>query len=172
MAIAEFAAVFNWFDLAVLILIGLYTWQGWERGLYLVVPECLSWIGAWLVGILYAERAAHFLVANLGLWHTSSWLWSFLMVVVVVEQLLYRSFMLIFARLPKQYFSHGWQLVLGVVPAFLSGIMVMAFLTLVLILVPVNYPFKLDIETSWFGMKVYETVNTAHLQWLNQEIVQ
>jgi uncharacterized membrane protein required for colicin V production len=170
MAIAEFAAVANWYDLAILILIGLYTWQGWERGLYLVVPECLSWVGAWLAAILYAERTAHFMIAYLGLWHASSWLWSFILMVIVVEQLLYRSLMLLFALLPKQYFSHFWQLILGVVPAFLSGIMVMAFLTLILLLVPINYPFKQDIETSWFGMKVYETVNTVHLNWVNQEI--
>ena len=166
MAIWGAVVEFNWFDFAVVILIGLYTWQGWERGLYLVIPECISWMAAWLSGIWLSEQLAIFMVVNFGLWPQSSWLWAFILIVVVVQQVVYRALMLVFAKLPRQYFSTFPQLLLGLVPAFLSGVMVIWFMVLVLIKIPVQYPLKTDITESWFGSRVEAQV----LKWY-QELV-
>ena len=158
MAIWGMVGQFNWFDVAVVALVGLYAWQAWDRGLYVVVPEAISWVVGWMGGILVAQQWAGFLVTNFGLWAQSSWLWAFIMMVIVIEQLVYQSLKLALMKWRRQYFSRFWQLVTGLVPAALSGIMLIAFVTLVLIKIPAEYPLKQDMVNSWVGQTIMMVV--------------
>lgn len=155
----QWLAVLEWFDWAIVILVLLYTWQGWERGMYLVVPEVVSWFLAWVVGLWGAQGVADFMVQYLGLWKEGAWLWAFIFMVVVVEQLVYRAGMQLFGTASKQSFSTFWQAFFGLIPSMLSGVMVMAFLIYVLFASGIAYPFKKAIDESRFGSTVMELVS-------------
>jgi hypothetical protein len=153
---------FNWFDWAVVGLVCLYAWQGWERGLYIVIPEFIAWIMAWVIGLIWAEPFAIILINNFGLWRQSSWLWAFMMLVIVTELICYQLGELIFLRLPKRYLPKSGQLTLAVIPAFLSGLMLMSFLVLIGVKLPVRYSMDEQVDQSWFGQSVTNMVIAGH----------
>jgi hypothetical protein len=113
---------------------------------------------AWGLGLWWAQGVADFMVINLGLWKDGSWLWAFIFIVVVVEQVVYQSGMQLMGGMGKQSFSSFWQAFLGLVPSMLSGVMIMAFLVYILFNSGIAYPFKTDIDGSRFGLAIHELV--------------
>ncbi len=147
---------YNWIDAVVVVLIGLYTWQGWERGVYLVWGECVSWLVAWLVGLFSNVYFSSVLVLFLGVNNRSAPVLAFLLTVIVVQQLLYRMLQTILQLFPRQYFKGLMHAVLSMLPAFASGVMVLAFLILVLDWIPFDYPMKQDIVNSWVAHRTQD----------------
>jgi uncharacterized membrane protein required for colicin V production len=147
---------FNWVDSVVLLLVFLYTWQGWERGVYLVWGEFISWLLALIVGLYANTFLSSILVLSLGVSNRSAPMWAFLISVVVLQQFVYRALQTMLQLMPRQYFKGVMHAVLGIMPAFLSGVMVMAFLIVVLSWIPLEYPLKQDVKAGWFANLVHQ----------------
>ena len=51
----------NWVDIALLLVVLLAVWGGWQRGFILGVLDLINWVGSILLGFLFYPYLAHFL---------------------------------------------------------------------------------------------------------------
>lgn len=158
MVIEQLTAAGSWFDVAILGLILMYVWQGWEKGVYQTISECLSWLVAWWAGLKFIGWVSTGLVVYLGLSKNGSWWVAFLLVIIFIQQATYTLLKGLFQQLPRQNFSPVGQFIGGVIPAFVSGVLLSAYIVAILLTLPFNYPLKEDIAGSWFGQQVEQRV--------------
>lgn len=138
----------TWVDGAFLILALLYAWQGYERGMVVALGEMVGWFIAWTLAFLLDKHLTFILVTYLGVRNTTAQAVSVLLIVLVANLIIYRAVVEFSFLVPRHYLKGHWQVILGWVPSFVSGLMMVMYLSLIATSVPFVYPYKNKIETS------------------------
>ena len=121
----------NWLDVMVVLVWIFYVWHSWGKGLAEVWVELLSWLaiqGLWFVG---AVRLGHYLVRSLGLTNDWGMVVGMLVWAILGGAGMYLAGRLILAKVERQHTSFVWYSLLGLIPAMVSGgVLVMTVLML------------------------------------------
>ena len=118
----------TWVDGAFLVLALLYAWQGYERGMIVALGEVAGWFIAWTAAFILDKHLTFFLVTYLGIKNTVAQTASVLLIVLLVNLVFYRAVVEYSYLIPRHYLKGGWQVVLGLVPSFISGAMMVMYL--------------------------------------------
>jgi len=141
----------NWVDGVVGLVLLAYVWQGWERRVFMVLSEMVSWVMAYVITCYSLWWLMVVLVKYLGVSARYSPVIAWTLLVVVAQQVVYRLCLLVTSKISRHYFSGGTQLVMGLLPSFLSGLLTLVYVMVVLMWLPFDYPAKVDIVSSWMG---------------------
>lgn len=148
MAIEALFTAANWVDAVLVMVVLLYGWQAYERGMVAVLCEFSAWLAAWMVGALVRQGLAAGLVIHLGLKGLAYRQWSYLLTVILVQLLVYRGLSALAQKLPRHYFSETTHIGLAMVPAIINGVFFAALVFMVLVALPFWYPLKEELLSS------------------------
>ncbi len=162
----------SWFDWVIVAMILLYAWQSSARSWYLSLSEALAWIGAFVGAIWGAERMAVFMVMNLGLWEKGSWWWSFYIILILLELLVYKVMVVWLSSYSRAKIAVVGQWGLTITTSIISGFIVIGLMVLSLLEIKTNYPLKSDMSNSLMGRWVEPQLQYWHKVILGREINQ
>jgi uncharacterized protein YkwD len=113
--------------------------NGYRRGFVHGVLDLAGWVLSVLAGLRYYHPLARWLGPRLDLW---SEVWdqpvAFILIAVLVGVTIQVIGNLLLRRLPEDIHERRWNQVLGVVPGFVNGMIVVAILSALLLAIPLN----------------------------------
>ena len=129
----------NPIDVLLLILILLSVLNGYRRGFVHGVLDLAGWVLSLLAGLRYYEPLAQWLGPRIDLW---SEVWdrpiAFIVVAVVVGVIVQVIGYWLLVRLPEDIRERRANQVLGVIPGFINGVIIVAIISALLLAVPLN----------------------------------
>lgn len=152
----------NWMDLAIIVVMLLYLWGGWSRGLILGILDLLGFVFSFFAALKFYPAAGSLLIANFSLPKGIANALGFLLCGFLVE-LFYSSFLhllmgkvysKIVAKMKEDKFLSfifNFDKFLGFIPALGEGIIFTAFILTLLISLPIQGKIKKDIISSKIG---------------------
>jgi uncharacterized protein YkwD len=143
----------NWVDLLLFILILLSAWGGWRKGFLHATSDLIIWIGSMLLAFLcygfVAEGAAKLFSPSV--WWTPL---SFLFCLLVSGALLSWLARLVFARLPRSYFSSKLNHAFGILPGIINGVIWATVVALLLLTLPFTNGLTAEAQNSKVAEKL------------------
>jgi len=140
----------NWFDLIILIFVGLYVWYESRRGFLSLAWELFGII----IAFLLALRFYPFVGLSLETWHVSSYYAksiAFLFIWILTQLIFYLIGRIIDFYTPSSIKQSKINLYLGVIPASAKVIIFLAVVLILLVIIPINSSAKNLINNSFFG---------------------
>ena len=129
----------NPIDVLLLILILLSVLNGYRRGFVHGVLDLAGWVLSLLAGLRYYEPLAQWLGPRIDLW---SEVWdrpiAFIVVAVVVGVIVQVIGYWLLVRLPEDIRERRANQVLGVIPGFINGVIIVAIISALLLAIPLN----------------------------------
>ena len=157
----------TWVDAVFILVALLYAWQAFERGMVAVLCEFTAWMTAWMVCYLVRGPVTHFLFSYVGFRGSVARQWGLLFIVLAVQIIIYRVLMSLAKKLPRHYFSPLVHTLFAAVPAVVNGIFFAVFVLLVLLALPVWFPFKEDLAVSAVGEYLLTTRSVLGILQVN-----
>jgi uncharacterized protein YkwD len=129
----------NPIDILLVILVLLSVLNGYRRGFVHGVLDLASWVLSLLAGLRYYEPVAQWLGPLIDLW---SEVWdrpvAFVLVAVIVGVIVQVIGYWLLIRMPEDIHERRANRVLGVVPGFVNGLIIVAIISALLLAVPLN----------------------------------
>ncbi|MFZ5366102.1 MAG: CvpA family protein [Patescibacteria group bacterium] len=141
----------NWIDLLILIVLLFFVLEGLEQGFWRLAAEFFSFLGSLLLAIRFYSLVAKFLVLNFSLSYGFANALGFLFTAIFAETALAALAFWFFGKIPQKWLSVWWNKILGVVPAILNGLVLIAFFLTLIIALPITPFLKKDITSSRIG---------------------
>lgn len=155
----------NWIDLALIAIILLSVWSGWNRGFLLGSLELLGWFGSVCFGFAFYPFATEFLekyVPSLGLWTLPV---SFILTTIIARLILSLIINAILstttARMHRSSINHA----AGMLPGFINGL-IFSILFAALIFA---FPLSNNISETARNSKIASRFATQ-VEWINNKI--
>lgn len=139
----------NWVDLAVIILLVVFTLEGYKKNFLFELLDFLSFLLAFILSLRFYNEASKLLAANFQLPHSISNVLGFIAVWFLVETILFGVVHYVLAK--KSLYSNVKLNFLSVVPAFLRGLI---FISIILVMVgtfPIQPQIKIAVSESKLG---------------------
>lgn len=149
----------NYIDLVILLVLGLYIAEGIERGFWALFGELASFLGSFALGLRFYSVASKFLIDNFSLPYSFSNALGFILVVLVAQVILGAVVDRFLSRLPSKWWDMWWSKALGILPATLSGLILVSALLVLLVSIPISSRIKSDITASRIGGYLVRTVS-------------
>lgn len=138
-------------DLLILVFLGLYAWGGMKRGFLRQLAEMGSFVGGFGLALRFYPQAARALAIPKAI--------SFVAIAIGGEIVIGYLLAMVTTKVIKKWLPDRVNRVLGVFPAILDGLIVIAVLLSVLVALPVAGNIKSDVLASRIGGKtVTETM--------------
>lgn len=141
----------NWVDLVVVGVTAYFIWDGWKRGIFVLLAQLISFVGAVLVAYRLYGRVTLFLMAAFSLSRGLAQAVAFLLIAYGTEEFLVWISSLVIGRIPQKYFPRWWKGIMSVVPSLLSGVVVTALVLSAILAFPIRPRVKQDILASELG---------------------
>ena len=129
----------NPIDVLLAIVIVLSVLNGYRRGFVHGVLDLAGWVLSLLAGLRYYETVARWLGPRIDLW---SEVWdrpiAFVLVAVIVGVTVQVIGYLLLVRLPRDIHERRANQVLGVIPGFVNGVIIVAIISALLLAIPLN----------------------------------
>ena len=129
----------NPIDVLLVILILLSVLNGYRRGFVHGVLDLAGWVLSLLAGLRYSESFAQWLGPRIDLW---SEVWdrpiAFIIVAVIVGVIVQVIGYWLLIRLPEDIRERRTNQVLGVIPGFINGVIIVAIISALLLAIPLN----------------------------------
>jgi uncharacterized protein YkwD len=146
----------NWVDIFLLLIIALSAFSGWQRGFLAGFVDLMRLIGSWAAALLLYRPLANLLA------YVTDWdeIWR-LPVALIVSVVLAGIFIhalgrRLINRVPREYRVHPANRMLGVLPGFISGIIMAAIVSGLLFALPMSEGTSKGVQES----RVSETLMT------------
>lgn len=150
-----------WVDLAIIAFLVLYAISGIERGFFALVADMGSFILAFLIALRFYAPLGQLFTGIFPLpvgWANAL---GFILVAVIAESLLAQIFYSLIRRLPPKVLNSQSNRLLGLFPALIDGLIILAFVLTVLVSLPTSPVLKSNITGSQFGGIIYhQTIST------------
>ncbi len=144
----------NWVDAVILVVFGYYLLQGWEMGMVQLVANFISFLGSLWLAIKFHSGVGLFLVQKFGI----SALWSnvlgYLIVGIVADIVLSELLGFITDSLPQKWEKSKANQWLGSALSLVNGMVIVAFILLVILALPLRGTIKQDIQQSIIGRQL------------------
>lgn len=144
----------NYIDLLVLVFLGVYAWGGLKRGFLRQLAEMGSFIGGFGLALRFYPLAAKLLVDNFSLTLAIANAIGFVALAIAGEIVLGYLLAIAMQSRIRKWIPDSVNKILGVLPAFLDGLIVVAVLLSVIVILPVAGNIKTDILDSRIGGKI------------------
>jgi len=154
----------NWVDLALLVVVLLAVWGGWNRGFILGTLDLVNWIGSILLAFLFYPYLANFmkiLFPSLGAW--------LLPVAFIITLILARLLIGIvtsrIAWLSGSANDAGVNRFLGIIPGFISGVIYATIIAALLLALPLWDGVTKTTRNSQIANRL-----SAGVEWVNEKL--
>lgn len=129
----------NPIDVLLAILVLLSVLNGYRRGFVHGVLDLAGWVLSLLVGLRYYQPVAQWLGPRIDLW---SEVWdqpiAFVLIAIVVGVIVHVIGYWLLIRLPEDIHERRLNQLLGVLPGFANGLIIVAILSALLLAIPLN----------------------------------
>ena len=128
----------NFVDIALLLVVGLAIWAGWQKGFILGTINLVVWLGSLLAGFFTYKYFGGWLqqtIPSLGVWSMPV---SFIVSVILARIILAFIFNRLLERTPPHAHEHGANRALGIIPGFINGLIYDTIFAAILLSVPIN----------------------------------
>lgn len=155
----------NWVDLAIVIFIIFYVWEGWGKGFIALTLELLSFIGAFIIALKAYPLPAELLTNNFAFPRGLANAVSFFVVGVVAEQLFSTLSDLVLEKSKSAWQRHILNRILGILPLFANAVVIVAFVVTLGLGLPIPAFLKSTLASS-----VFSTAIAIRTQALEQQL--
>jgi uncharacterized protein YkwD len=167
----------NWVDIALLLIVLLAVWAGWERGFILGILDLINWVGSILVGFLFYPYMASFMnkiFPALGPWLLPlAFIITIMLARIIIGLVTSRI-----AWLSGNANGTGVSRFLGIIPGFISGVIYATIVAALLLALPLwngvtnetrdsRIANKLSTEVEWVNEKFSPVFDKAINQTIN-----
>lgn len=146
--------IFNWIDWVILAVFAFYIFKGWEEGLLRLGTNLLSFMISLWLALKYHAVVGTFLVTKFGLPNLWATVIGYVIVgfgaEAVVGQLLFYAVSL----LPHQLSKLKMNNFLGAILSLANGAVIIAFILIVVSILPLKGTVKNDIQASYLGSRL------------------
>jgi uncharacterized protein YkwD len=126
----------NSVDLLLILLIALSMLFGWRRGFILGLLDLVRWIGSMLAGLRFYQPVAGWLSSAFGWSDVWAMPAGFLLTAAVAGFLIHLAGYALLRRLPRRIHYSSLNRILGLVPGFINGLILVAILSPLLLAAP------------------------------------
>lgn len=141
----------NWVDLVIVLVLGSYVSDAFRRGFWSIMANFAAFFGSLVIALRLYQVTAGFLEANFNLTHGLANALGFLITAIFVEFLLSYILIWLLARLPEKFLKHKLNKLLGTLPAFGEGLIVVSFFLTLIVALPLQPWIKRDATNSQIG---------------------
>ena len=167
----------NWVDVALLLIVLLAVWAGWERGFILGTLDLINWVGSILLGFLFYPYLATFMnkiFPSLG-----PWLLPLAFIITIILARILIGFVTSrIAWLSGNANNTGVNRFLGIIPGFISGVIYATIVSALLLALPLwngvtsetrdsRIANRLSTEVEWVNEKFSPVFDKAINQTIN-----
>lgn len=149
---------FNWVDWVIVGVVGYYALLGWEAGFSPLITSFISFVAAVWAAIFWQAPVAGFLTDKFGIASTWSIVLSYILIAFVVQEVVVEMLQALMSRIPKHIRESTFVDWLGAVVSALNGLIIIAFLLLVIQALPLRGTVKADVRSSRIGGVLVRTI--------------
>lgn len=146
--------VVNWVDLLIILILFFYLLQGLQEGFLSLTASLFSFLASFVVAFRFYPLAGQLLNNSFSLPYGLAKALGFLLLAMVVEAVLGTVASVLLRRLPSSLVATRWNKLLGVFPALLDGLVIVAFILVLLTALPLPSKVKKEVASSQFGNPV------------------
>ena len=155
----------NWIDIALLLIVVLAMWAGWNKGFILGTIDLLVWIGSLLAGFFGYKFFGSFLQDNfpgLGVWRLPI---AFLLIIILARIILAFIFNRFLRITPNEVHGHDVNHVMGLLPGFINGILYCTVAAALLFALPISANLSEQTKESDFAGRL-----ASGVEWLDSKL--
>jgi uncharacterized protein YkwD len=155
----------NWVDLALILIVVLAMWAGWQKGFILGFVDLLVWIGSLIAGFFTYKYAADLLkqaIPALDVWTLPI---AFFVTILLARIILSLIFNRILRTTPDHAHEHGVNQALGIVPGFVKGVLYATIIAAIFLALPISDAFTSQARNSRFAGSL-----AVGVEWLDNKL--
>ena len=155
----------NWVDVALLVIVVLAMWAGWQKGFILGTVDLLVWIGSLVAGFFCYKYFGEMLrnaFPSLGVWNLPI---AFLVAIVLARILLSLLFNPLLKVTSRETHEHGVNHALGLVPGFVNGLLYSTITAALLFAIPFSEQLSVQTKNSQFAGRL-----ATGVEWLDDKL--
>ncbi len=142
---------FNWIDWVIVAVVVYYGYQGWIAGFADLGLSFVAFLGSLWLSVKFHQPVGDFLTEKFGIPIVWSTVLGYIIVAFIAEVILSELAQMIMQRLPKNLFKSKLNTWFGVGISIVNGLIIIAFILLVLLAFPLRGTIKQDIKDSKLG---------------------
>ncbi len=137
----------NWIDLVILLVLGLYVFHGWRRGLLLIVLDSVGFVVSVAAGLVFYKYAAP-IFHGLGLGPALSGAMGFLGILVLTQLCFWQLSRTIYRSIPKSARGCVVNRALGIIPSVAKGFVLCSLMVMALVVLPTRVPQRYVLDST------------------------
>ena len=162
----------NWLDIIILIILIFYAIEGYSQGFLVAITDFASFVVSFALGLTFYGRISSFLVKNFHMLHGFANAVGFFIAAVffeVIFSVLIKSLISktgLFEKVgPKDKIVQRINNILGIIPGFLSGLLLTSFILSLIIALPFSVFLKNSVSSSKIGSVLVLNTQGFAKQW-------
>lgn len=140
----------NFIDLVIIALLLIWISDGWKRGFFVLLTDLIAFLGAFIFALRFYSRAAFFFIEYFALSRGFANALGFFLVYGVAHSIIAVILVSVLRELPQKYFPRLWQKFMGIFPAAVNGVIVIA----ALLTLAVSLPIRGDVKEAIFESQI------------------
>lgn len=142
---------FNWIDWVIVGVVVYHAYLGWEAGFFPLFINFLSFLFALWAAVTWQSPVSGFLSEKFGIPHSWGAVLSYLLLAFIVQEVISEILHGLLTRVPKRIRNSKIAESLGAVVSAANGLVVIAFILLIVLALPLRGTVKKDIKNSRIG---------------------
>ncbi len=141
----------NFVDLIILFLLFIWMFDGWERGFFHLLADLFAFLGSFLFGLRFYSRVAFLFIEYFALSRGFANALGFFLVYSVAQTIFHLIFLQALKGVPLNLLPRFLRKFLGIFPALLNGLIVIAAIITIVVSLPIREDVKLAVVESQIG---------------------
>jgi uncharacterized protein YkwD len=155
----------NWVDVALIVIVILAMWAGWQKGFILGIVDLCVWIGSMLAGFFCYKYFAEFFqhaFPSLGVWTLPL---AFIITIILARILLAFIFNRLLRATPYEAHQHGANHALGLLPGLVNGFLYATIIAALLLALPLSNSISAQTKASQLAGRL-----ASGVEWLDDKL--
>lgn len=140
----------NFVDLFIIVLLFIWVSDGWERGVFVLLADLIAFLGSFIFGLRFYSRAAYVFVEYFSMSRGFANALGFLVVYIIAHAILLMILVRVLRELRGDFFPVLLRKFLGIIPAAINGLIVVA----ALLTFAVSLPIRGDVKEAIFKSEI------------------
>ncbi|HWA52448.1 MAG TPA: CvpA family protein [Patescibacteria group bacterium] len=141
----------NWVDLVIILVLIIFTYQGFVNGFWSILIDFISFFGSLLLSLKTYQFISSILQKNFAINLQIANAVGFLVSAVFIEIIISYFLTLLISKIPTKILHHPVNKIIGCILSFAQGVILVAFVITLAIALPINPKIKTDISNSQIG---------------------
>lgn len=144
----------NIIDVLIIIVFGIYVWDGYRRGFLSLMWELIGLVVAFIFALRFYDGISLFMQNSFHVKEVYARPISFLFIWIVTQVFFYFAGRLISFYVPTVMKESRVNHYFGLIPASIKGVILIAIMLVMLVIFPINNTFKNAINNSYIGSEL------------------